>query len=140
MDATQGGGKPMQLLQAVRRGVVRAEQLVRNPKELLQLLTFAERRLEGLPAGPLTPIKVDLQTLLRLMRAYGEGQYREVSGKNLALAGLGLMYLVSPLDLLPDFIPGGFADDAAVIGFILNKLRSELAGFAAWERQQREPR
>ena len=140
MDATQGGGKGMQLLQAVGRGVVRAEQLVRNPKELLQLLTFAERRLDGLPAGPLTPIKVDLQTLLRLMRAYGEGQYREVSGKNLALAGLGLMYLVSPLDLLPDFIPGGFADDAAVIGFILNKLRSELAGFAAWERQQRQPR
>ena len=126
----------LELLQVVRRGVVRAEELVRNPKELLALLTVAERRLDRANAGPLTPVKRDLQTLLRLLRAYGEGSYRDVSGKNLALAGLGLFYLVSPLDVLPDFLPGGFADDAAVIGFVLRKVRGELTAFEAWERGQ----
>ena len=125
------------LLQAVRRGLFRAEELARNPKEMLQVLTVAERRLDRVGAGPLTPVKHDLQTLLRLLRAYGEGAYREVSGKNLALAGLGLLYLVSPLDVMPDFLPGGFTDDAAVIGFVLRKIRSELAAFEAWERAQR---
>lgn len=113
-----------------------AEEVIRNPKELLGLLTAAERRLDGVPAGKLTPIKADVQMLLRLLRAYGEGQYRDVSGKNLALAGLGLVYLVSPLDVLPDFIPGGFADDAAVVGFIIKKVRSELVKFEAWERRR----
>jgi uncharacterized membrane protein YkvA (DUF1232 family) len=136
MAAMQGGGRGWQMLQVVRRGVVRAEGLVRHPKELLTLLTKAERRLDRINAGPLTPMKKDLQTLLRLMRAYGEGRYRQVSGKNLALAGLGLLYLVSPLDVVPDFLPGGFADDAAVIGFILRKLRTELVAFAFWERAQ----
>src|SRR5581483_3831836 len=116
MAAAQGGGTGWQLVQAVRRGVVQAEKLARNPKELLGLLTVAEQRLDRANAGPLTPLKRDLQTLLRLMRAYGEGRYREVSGKNLALAGLGVLYLISPLDVLPDFLPGGFADDAAIIG------------------------
>jgi uncharacterized membrane protein YkvA (DUF1232 family) len=111
-----------------------AEDVVRNPRQLLTLLTAAERRLDGLQAGRLTPVKTDLQTLLRLLRAYGEGDYRDVSGKNLALAGLGLVYLVSPLDVLPDFIPGGFADDAAVVGFILKKVRAELVKFEAWEQ------
>ena len=137
MAATQGGGTGWQLVQAVRRGVVRAEELARNPKELLRVLTVAERRLDRVSAGPLTPVKRDLQTLLRLLRAYGEGSYREVSGKNLALAGLGLLYLVSPLDVIPDFLPGGFTDDAAVIGFVLRKIRSELAAFEAWERAER---
>jgi uncharacterized membrane protein YkvA (DUF1232 family) len=59
-----------------------------------------------------------------------------MSMKNFALAGLGLLYLVSPLDLLPDFLPGGFADDAAVIGFVVKKLRSELVAFEAWEKSQ----
>lgn len=126
----------LELLQVVRRGIVRAEKLVRNPKELLQVLTIAERRLDRANAGPLTPVKRDLQTLLRLLRAYGDGSYREVSGKNLALAGLGLLYLVSPLDVIPDFLPGGFTDDAAVIGFVLRKVRGELATFEAWERAQ----
>lgn len=128
------GGKSWQLLQVVRQSLIRAEQVVRNPRQLLSLLTLAERRLEGVPAGPLTPIKADLQTLLRLLRAYGEGEYRDVSGKDLALAGLGLVYLVSPLDVLPDFLPGGFADDAAVIGYVLRKIRVELVKFEAWER------
>jgi uncharacterized membrane protein YkvA (DUF1232 family) len=136
MAATQGGGKGWQMLQVVRRGVVRAEGLVRHPKELLTLLTTAERRLDRIAAGPLTPIKKDIQTLLRLLRAYGEGRYRQVSGKNLALAGLGLLYVVSPLDVVPDFLPGGFADDAAVIGFILRKIRTELVAFETWERAQ----
>ena len=136
MAATQGGGKGWQLLQVVRQGAVRAEKLVRNPKELLSVLTVAERRLDRVGAGPLTPIKKDVQTLLRLMRAYGEGRYRQVSGKNLALAGVGLLYLVSPLDVLPDFLPGGFFDDAAVIGFVVKKIRTELVTFEAWERAQ----
>jgi len=120
----------------VRRGLARAEKLARNPKELLSLLSTAERRLDRVGAGPLTPIKKDVQTLLRLMRAYGEGRYRHVSGKNIALAGLGLLYLVSPLDVLPDFLPGGFFDDAAVIGFIVKKIRTELVAFETWERAQ----
>jgi uncharacterized membrane protein YkvA (DUF1232 family) len=120
----------------LRRGLGGAERLVRNPKELLSLLTMAERRLDRVNAGRLTPIKKDLQTLLRLMRAYGEGRYRQVSGKNLVLAGLAIMYLVSPLDVMPDFLPGGFFDDAAVIGFVLKKIRNELASFEIWEQAQ----
>jgi uncharacterized membrane protein YkvA (DUF1232 family) len=124
------------MLQIVRRGLVRAEGLMRHPRELLAVLSMAERRLDRIEVGPLNPIKKDLQTLLRLMRAYGEGRYRQVSGKNLVLAGLGVLYLVSPLDVVPDFIPGGFADDAAVIGFVVRKIRTELVAFEAWERAQ----
>ncbi len=59
-----------------------------------------------------------------------------MSGKNLGLAALALLYLASPLDVLPDFLPGGFLDDAAVVGFIVKKIRTELAAFEAWERGQ----
>ena len=124
------------MLPDVRRTLARAEELARNPKELLGLLTAAERRLDRVDAGRLTPVKKDTQTLLRLLRAYGEGRYRQVSGKNFALAGLALLYLVSPLDVLPDFLPFGFADDAAVIGFIIKKIRAELVAFEVWERAQ----
>jgi uncharacterized membrane protein YkvA (DUF1232 family) len=135
MAAMQGGaGRGWQLLQVVRQGLVRAEAVVRNPRELLKLLTAAERRLANVQVGPLGPIKADLQTLLRMLQAAGEGRYRQLSKKNVALAGLGVLYLASPLDVIPDFLPGGFADDAAVIGFVLRKLRTELAVFEAWEK------
>jgi uncharacterized membrane protein YkvA (DUF1232 family) len=127
-------GKRGQMLQVMRQGLVRAEELVRNPKEFLAVLSAAERRLDKLDAGPLTPLKKDVQTLLRLLRASGEGRYRQVSKKNLLLAAAGIAYLVSPLDVIPDFLPGGFADDAVVIAFVVRKLRGELDAFETWEQ------
>lgn len=32
-----------------------------------------------------------------------------------ATIGAALLYFISPLDLIPDFLPGGYLDDAAVI-------------------------
>lgn len=32
-----------------------------------------------------------------------------------ATIGAALLYFLSPLDLIPDFLPGGYLDDAAVI-------------------------
>jgi uncharacterized membrane protein YkvA (DUF1232 family) len=130
----QRAGKRSQMLQALLRGVGRAEELVRNPKEFLRLLELAERRLDRIDAGRMTPLKQDLQTLLRLLHASGEGRYRELSTKNLLLAAAGIAYLVSPLDVIPDFLPGGFADDAAVVAFVIRTLRGELAAFERWEQ------
>src|SRR5207302_886096 len=73
MGVIEGAGRPGQILEAVRRGLARAEELVRNPKEFLRLLTVAERRLDRIDAGPLTPLKQDLQALMRLLRASGVG-------------------------------------------------------------------
>src|SRR5216117_3516861 len=107
MAAAQGGGNGWQMLQVVRRGLVRAEGLIRHPKELLTLLTMAERRLDRIGAGPLTPIKKDVQTLLRLMRAYGEGRYRQVSGRASPWPAWGSSTWCHPSTWCPTSCPAG---------------------------------
>ncbi len=48
----------------------------------------------------------------------------------------GLIYLVSPLDLIPDVLPLlGFVDDAAVLFWIVRQVRRDLDDFRAWERE-----
>ncbi len=45
-----------------------------------------------------------------------------------------MIYVVLPLDLLPDAILViGYFDHAAVLGFVLNIVRDELAAFVEWE-------
>ena len=47
-----------------------------------------------------------------------------------------IIYFVSPIDLIPDMLPGGFIDDAMVIGFIIAQIKSDLDNFLTWEIAQ----
>ena len=79
----------------------------------------------------------DLPLLGRLLRAWRAGVYRGLSPRTfLALVG-ALLYLVSPIDLVPDFIPGiGFIDDAVVLALLVQSLAQDLTAFRVWEQNR----
>lgn len=85
-------------------------------------------------AGALDAVRDDLKTFWDLMRAWRAGEYTAVSKKNILLVAAALGYLVSPIDVLPDWVPGaGQLDDIAVIGFALSRIRKELVEFRRWK-------
>jgi uncharacterized membrane protein YkvA (DUF1232 family) len=48
---------------------------------------------------------------------------RDVPAKPKVALAFGIAYLMSPVDLIPDFIPlAGYLDDIAVVAYILNNL------------------
>jgi len=48
-----------------------------------------------------------------------------------------LLYIMSPIDLMPDFIPGiGLIDDAAVLALVLHSIAQDLAAFRVWEQNR----
>lgn len=76
-----------------------------------------------------------LQLFFDLVKAYTKGEYKNVSPSTILSVVGTLIYFVSPLDLVPDFIIGlGILDDAALIGFTVRKISSELEAFSKWKR------
>lgn len=79
----------------------------------------------------------DAQLLFNLLRDYANGNYREVPFNVVAAVGGALLYVLSPLDLIPDFIPIiGYLDDAAVIAFCLNLIEKDLITYKVWKKQK----
>ena len=77
----------------------------------------------------------DLQLLVRLLKASVSGAYTGFSVHKLVTIVAAILYLISPLDVIPDFIPVvGYADDAAVIAWVLNSIAEELKDFQSWEQ------
>ena len=77
----------------------------------------------------------DAQLLFNLLRDYANGNYREVPFNVVAAIGGALLYVLSPLDLIPDFIQiVGYLDDAAVIAFCLNLIEKDLISYKVWKR------
>lgn len=79
----------------------------------------------------------DLPLLFRLLNAWKDGSYRGLSVRTLALLAAALLYVLSPVDVMPDFVPGiGLIDDAAVLAFLLHSMAQDLAAFRVWEKNR----
>lgn len=76
-------------------------------------------------------------TLVRLVRRYANGDYRQISTATIVSGLAVLLYVLSPIDLIPDFIPVvGFLDDLSLISWFVGKFQSEIVKFREWEKRQ----
>ncbi len=112
-----------------------AEDVVANPEGAEKILSKA---LKKIGKSKLIAAAVDeLHTLIRLVKAYMSKEYREVPVVSIIAALGAIIYFVSPIDAIPDFIPGaGFTDDAAVIATVIIVIQSDLEDFRDWEKKQ----
>ncbi len=76
----------------------------------------------------------NFKLLFPLIRDYLKGTYRDVSVKSIVIFIVALAYLISPIDLIPDYIIGlGQIDDAAVLGLSLYFLEKDLMKYKRWK-------
>lgn len=81
----------------------------------------------------------DLLLLVSLVKDYYKGNYRDVPYKTISAAVVGLLYLINPIDIIPDFIPFiGYIDDALVLGFCLKLIEKDLRKYESWKDEQSE--
>ncbi|WP_268800082.1 YkvA family protein [Pseudomonas huanghezhanensis] len=103
----------------------------------LPALLFAVARKGAGEGNRLGKLKDDLKLLQALCLAYWRGQYRAISPKAILSVVAGLMYFLSPLDAIPDWIPGlGMLDDIAVLAWVMKSLEVELSAFRVWREKQ----
>jgi uncharacterized membrane protein YkvA (DUF1232 family) len=126
--------KPALRSEAFARALTEAKLCVAGSGGLRSLFEQAARKAASLPKQPFKDNWPYIQTMLRLVRAYERGEYRQVSNDALMWIVAGLNYLIDPFDLIPDKTPFlGFVDDAAVIEFVADKTRQALDDFMTWE-------
>lgn len=102
----------------------------------LPTLLFAVAAKGANQGSRLGKLKDDLKLLQALCLAYWRGDYRAISKKSLITVVAGLMYFLSPIDAIPDFIPVfGMLDDIAVLAWVMKTLDDELSAFRAWRDQ-----
>ena len=109
---------------------------IASPDKLAELAAKAST-LASNKAGALSDVAESLKTALRLVRSYAAREYRDISLQSLGLIVASIIYLVMPIDVLPDFVVGlGLTDDAALLAWTFRSVKDELRRFGAWERSQ----
>jgi len=84
--------------------------------------------------GPLGKFVEDFKLLIAVVRDYRRGMYRKIPFWTIAAIVGALLYVLNPLDLIPDFLPLlGQIDDAAVVAACLLMVRQDLHKYKKWK-------
>lgn len=68
-----------------------------------------------------------LTLMVNYVKDVATGRYKGYSKTHLTLIVAAILYVVSPLDVIPDFlIVAGLIDDAAIIAWVFNEIGKEL--------------
>ena len=114
----------------------RATRLLGRPFKVITLLNETADKLahKDSPDNKFKQLFDVARTLVRLVRSYVSGEYREISTSTIVSGFAVLLYVLSPIDLVPDFIPVlGFLDDLSLVSWFVGKFQGEITRFREWE-------
>jgi uncharacterized membrane protein YkvA (DUF1232 family) len=111
-------GKGLAILELLREALVKAKDIAGKENK-----------------GVGTVISEKVTTLARMVKAYVSGEYKIVPWASIVKMIAVLLYFISPIDLIPDFIPVlGLSDDFALIMWLFSSLADDFENFEAWEK------
>lgn len=120
------------LVRVVDQSRDKAAEVAHDPIKTEKLVKTAERKATRNETS-IRRVFGYVLSFSRLLRAYARREYTTVPWGSILLITIGLLYFVSPIDLIPDFLFGGFVDDVALIVSIAKQVQSDLDAFRAWE-------
>lgn len=117
--------------------LAQAEEYFKKPLRVKELLNDAYKKAsEKKDIGTIAhDVWENLQTLSRLIKAAVTGEYTGIPTSTIIGGIAVLLYFLTPIDFVPDFIPViGLLDDVALLAWFLTSIKGEIEKFEDWER------
>lgn len=114
-----------------------AVSILRSAEKTESLLELVRQKI-SLGLDQLNDLTANLDALVRLIKSWNAGDYRDIPKKAIIASTASVIYFLNPFDFIPDVIPfSGFLDDAAVVTYVVASLKSEIERFLVWERMEK---
>lgn len=135
--STKSSGLINKVLQSVffKNAAKQAPAYVKNADGILKLLKQALSKTQSMGVGGVVDsVRENVVLMGQMLKAYATGDFKLDMATLVKLVAV-LIYFISPIDLIPDFLPMlGFTDDLALLAWVIGDLGSELERFKSFQK------
>lgn len=120
-----------QINEALENKKAEAAEVLKNSKKTEGLLKKVFDVIENVPG--IGKYASDIKYMCAMVRDYAKRDYTDVKLSAMIAVAAALIYLVSPIDIIPDYIPVvGYLDDMAVLAYAIKVTYKEIEAYRLW--------
>lgn len=113
----------------------KAYEYASDPEKLGRLIESATQNMQSQSTPGFAKIMGSLLAACRMIQAWVRREYTLVPWNTVLLLVASIVYWLCPADMIPDVIVGiGWLDDAALLSWTLQSIKSDIEEFLAWEK------
>ncbi|MGT2910922.1 YkvA family protein [Streptococcus cameli] len=120
-------------LAQLQKGYKKAENILNDDAKVETFLNKLERKMKWIPF--LSQELKSIPILMSMLRSYWKKEYTKVPFRTMVAIVSALLYFLSPIDVVPDWIPVlGQLDDALVISTCWRMVHKDIAAYRQWKK------
>ena len=81
----------------------------------------------------------DLKLILEMLKDWINGEYKDLSKDSITIISIGFLYILSPMSVIPKFIPLKHVDDVLVLLYVIKRIKDELETYKKWREENGMP-
>lgn len=121
-------------LEEIQKRFKKAEALLKDDVRMESFLEKIEKKIKWIPF--LAQEFKNIPTMVSMVRSYLRGNYTKIPKRTILAIVSALIYFLSPIDLVPDWIPLlGQLDDAIVIASCWNLVNKDVEDYRQWKKE-----
>ena len=123
-------------LEEIQKRFKKAEDLLKDDVRMESFLEKIEKKIKWISF--LAQEFKNIPTMVSMVRSYLRGNYTKIPKRTILAIVSALIYFLSPIDLVPDWIPLlGQLDDAIVIATCWNLVNKDVEDYRQWKKESR---
>ena len=121
-------------LEEIQKRFKKAEALLKDDVRMESFLEKIEKKIKWIPF--LAQEFKNIPTMVSMVRSYLRGNYTKILKRTILAIVSALIYFLSPIDVVPDWIPLlGQLDDAIVIASCWNLVNKDVEDYRQWKKE-----
>lgn len=126
-----------ELDKTLENSIHKAEELIKDREKTEEKIDEAIEKVIKVEEekGIFEKIWEDLPVMFGMAKDWITGTYKDVSLTAMLTILGGIIYFLSPIDLIPDFLPViGYLDDLYILSTVIDQVRKEIDKYKVWKK------